>query len=81
MVILGYKGQFTVAAEGEGLQYQWQYKRPDSDNWANTTLKGYDSATLEVQATKNRNGYSYRCVILGLDGTETVSESIVLTVK
>jgi hypothetical protein len=44
-------------------------------------MEGATTDSLKVQATTARNGYRYRCVIKGLDGTEIISQPITLTVK
>lgn len=48
-----------------GVTYQWQYRKSETANWTNTTMTGYNTATLSVAATLARNGYQYRCVITG----------------
>ena len=61
--------------------YQWQYQRPNVERWTNTTMEGAATDTLTVQATSARNGYKYRCVMMGLDGKQVISQPITLTVK
>ena len=43
--------------------------------------EGADTDSLKVQATTARNGYRYRCVITGLDGTQIISQPVTLTVQ
>ena len=80
LVALGYKGQFTVAAEGEGLKYQWEYKRPGSDLWINTAMEGATKATVMIETTTARDGYQYRCKITDAAGNVTFSEAATMTV-
>ena len=48
--------------------------------WRSTSADGNTTATLNVTVKSNNNGYKYRCVIIGLDGSETVTEFATLTV-
>ena len=58
--------QFTVQTSVlDGFTYQWQYRRSETGNWENTTMAGYNTATLNVAAALTRNGYQYRCVLTG----------------
>ena len=79
-VTAGEKAKFSVAATGDGLTYQWQYKSPSGTSWASTTFSGAKTATLTVTTQEKYDGYQYRCVIT--DGTNTVtSNAATLTVK
>ena len=69
---------FTVAAENV-VSYRWQYSRSGT-TWSYTTAEGYATATLTV-AAKGKNGYQYRCILTGLDGTEVLTEIAILTVQ
>jgi hypothetical protein len=73
------KAQFTVEATGGGLTYQWQWK--GTGDWANTTLSGYNTATLSVPAPLARNGYQYRCVVSDGNGSQKTSAVATLTVE
>ena len=73
--------KFTVAASGNGLTYQWQYRTSDTAAWKNTTATGNKTATLRVAVTAAKNGYSYRCVVSSSNGTKTNSSVAKLTVK
>ena len=61
---------FTVAAEGEGLTYQWQYKSLKDGKWYNTKVDGYDTPTMRIEVTAARNGMQFRCKVTG--GSVTV---------
>ena len=67
-VVLGYKGQFSAYADGEGIKYQWQYQRPDSDLWIDTAMEGCTKPTVMIETTKARDGYKYRCEITDITG-------------
>ncbi len=70
---------FQVAATGENLTYQWQYKAPGG-SWKNTTLSGNKTDTLKVSATCGRHNYQYRCVITDGNGITLNSNAVKLTV-
>ena len=67
-VVLGYKGQFTASAQGEGIKYQWQYKRPGSALWIDTAMEGATRPTVMIETTAARDGYQYRCQITDVTG-------------
>ncbi len=70
-VTTGTKAAFTVAATGTGtLNYRWQWS-PDGSAWANTSLTGYNTATLTVTASATVNGRYYRCVVTDANGSVT----------
>ena len=71
--------KFTVAASGDGLAYQWQYKTP-TGSWANSPATGNTTATLSVPATTDRNGYQYRCIVSDKSGSKVTSNAATLTV-
>ena len=77
--LVGTTAKFTVAAEGEGLTYQWQLKKGNS--WANQNSGGATTATFSVKSELSRNGKTYRCLITNADGEQIASNSVTLTVK
>jgi hypothetical protein len=79
-VVTGYKGQFSVVAEGENLKYQWQYKRPDGERWIDTAMEGSTTPTVYIESTNARDGYQYRCVITDGAKKQVVSEPATMRV-
>lgn len=80
-VALNANAVFTVAATGTGLTYQWQFSVPtDTTAWSNTSISGYNTATLTVQALAYRANYRYRCVITDANGIKAVSSPATLTI-
>ena len=77
---LGTKGQFTAAAEGEGIKYQWQYCRPNSEKWIDTAMEGATKPTVLIETTTARDGYQYRCKITDVTGKVTYTEAATLRV-
>ncbi|MGN0421001.1 MAG: BspA family leucine-rich repeat surface protein [Acetatifactor sp.] len=77
----GSQAIFTVSATGDGLTYQWQLCYAGDDTFRNCTFSGADTATLTVDATKARNGYSFRCVVTDERGNSITSDVAKLTIK
>lgn len=71
---------FTVAASGDSLTYQWQYQLPGSDEWADSTMAGNQTAKLSVGVVTLRDGQKYRCVICDGSGNEVISDAAAITV-
>jgi len=75
---VGSTAEFKVKATGTGLKYQWQsYK---NGKWVNSSLPGYDTATLSVGVTASRDGYKFRCVVTDKYKQTATSNSAVLHV-
>ncbi len=60
-VIEGQTAEFTVAATGENLRYQW-YTKIGSGAWS--AMTGQTSDTLTVTALLKNNGRLYRCRVI-----------------
>ena len=55
---------FTVQASGiEPLNYQWEWKPAESEEWQLFDAQGSDSATLRIACVQKPNEGDYRCVI------------------
>ena len=79
----GEAASFTVVAEGEGLTYKWQYKNAGEETWRNTSLSGYNTATLNVSNAvvgATHNGRQYKCIITDANGNSIETEPATLTV-
>ena len=77
--VAGSKVQFTVAASGDNLTYQW-YSRVPGGDWVKSSFAGNKTATLTVAVAATRNGYQYRCEVKS--GSQTVtSNAATLTVE
>ena len=73
----GAKATFKVAATGEGLTYQWQYKTAGSSTWKDKS--GATKSSYTVTAKESYNGIQYRCVVSNAGGSVT-SSAATLTV-
>ena len=72
---VGSTATFTVAAEGEGLTYRWQY-RDVGGAWTNSSFK---AATMSCKVTADRDGREYRCVIRDAYENRVISEPAKIT--
>lgn len=71
--------EFTVVAQGDGLAYQWYFKKENGE-WALSGLTGNNTPTIRLDALASRNGYQYRCLITDAYGNTLTSEAASLTV-
>ncbi|OLR62712.1 hypothetical protein BHF69_08500 [Anaerostipes sp. 992a] len=71
---------FNIKAEGEGLEYQWQFSNDDGINWRNSSQSGNKTATVEVPITEVRDRQQYRCVVTDAKGSSVTSEAAILKV-
>ena len=71
---------FKVNATGDGLTYQWQFKKSATGDWMISGITGANTNSITVQGTATRNGYRYRCVITDRNGKTLTSNEASLTV-
>ncbi len=69
---------FRVAAEGEGLKYQWQISDDNGATWSNSSVK---SAVYTTKLTAARDGRMVRCVVTDESGFSVTSETAVMRVS
>ena len=79
-ILVGDTVTFTVAATGNELTYQWQYRSSPTRAWSNTTVSGNKTDTITVAGTTGRDGYQYRCKVTDAEGNEVYSEGATLRV-
>lgn len=72
--------RFSVKASGQNLHYKWQFKPAGGSNWQNCTMGNYNTATLTVQGSSQRNGHSYRCIITDDSNHQVITNAVKLTV-
>ena len=76
--VIGSTAKFTVAAEGEGLTYQWQLKK--GSKWADLTTGGATTPTLSIKVDAAKDGKVYRCLITDVNGEQLASEEATITI-
>ena len=65
--------KFTVAAEGNGLTYQWQISDDDGVTWVNSSVK---AASYSTKLTAAKNGRMVRCVVTDAVGNSVTSSEV-----
>ena len=78
-VTKGSTATFTVAASGEGLSWQWQYKKVGEADWTNWS--GKTAPTAKCTAGVSNNGCQYRCVVTNAKGSVTSAVAILTTLE
>ncbi len=69
---------FTVAAEGEGLTYQWQVSDDDGETWTNSSVK---AAKYSTKLTAAKDGRMVRCIVTDQNGISVPSAPAVMRVS
>ena len=72
--------KLSISAKGSGLKYQWQFQKPDSSTWTNSSASNAKTATLSVNVRSAINGYKYRCRVTNSCGNVVTSKVVTLTV-
>ena len=63
---------FAVEASGiEPLNYKWEWKAAESEEWQLCDTQGFNNAILTISSVQKSNEGSYRCVISNCAGTQT----------
>ncbi len=69
---------FTVAAEGEGLTYQWQISDDNGASWTNSSVK---AAKYSAKLTAAKDGRMVRCVVTDQYGASVISQAAVMRIS
>ncbi len=81
-LLVGSTAKFTVAATGKAtLTYQWQYRKNETSDWANSGQTGAKTDTLLVSTTAALHGYQFRCIVTDGNGQKSYSKTVTLTLK
>ena len=73
----GSTASFTVAAEGEGLSYQWYVKKPTAKKFSRSSITG---AVYSVELTAARNGNQVYCVVTDSSGNTVRTNTATMTI-
>ncbi len=68
----------TVAAEGEGLSYQWYFRDAGAENWI-TSIYTDDTYTLIMKGT--RSGREVYCVVTDAEGNSVTTRTATLSLE
>ncbi len=78
--LIGETATFHVAAEGEGLTYQWYYMYGGATKFSIASYTGSKTDTMQVEITNGRDGHQYYCLITDANGYTLQTETVKLTV-
>ena len=65
---IGSEAVFSVEATGEGLTYQWKFRKKGATGWSNASMNGSKTATMSGEIIAARLNYEYCCVITDASG-------------
>jgi len=71
--------KFTITATGDGLTYQWQWRKNSSAEWANYGKESATATSLSIEAIDARYGFQYHCIVKDKFGNTVTSSTAVLT--
>ncbi|WP_407386405.1 starch-binding protein [Ruminococcus sp.] len=71
----GKTASFSVAAQGNGLTYNWYYRPAGKTNWINTNVT---EATYSIKMTAARDGREVYCKIADANGNTVSSDTAVM---
>ena len=69
--------KFTVAAQGTGLTYKWQYRDSGVTAWSTSSVK---TATYSTTLTAARDGRQIRCIVSDSYGNSITSKTVSMTI-
>jgi len=72
---------FSVGATGNGLIYQWYWRRGGSTEWTAYGTAGSEKTSISIGAITARNGFEYYCKITDSTGNVISTNAATLTVK
>ena len=75
---VGSKAQFDFYVTGDGVSFQWYYKRDGV--WRKSTATGADDSVMEVKITEARDGQQYKCVATDIYGNKVTSDVVTIRV-
>ena len=75
----GKTATFSIKATGNGLKYQWYYKKKGAKSW--TKWSGKTKASVSLKATKAWNGAQFYCKVTDGNKKTANSKSAKLTLK
>ena len=71
--------KFAVKASGNGLSYQWYYKKAGASSWTKWT--GHSTATTSSTANESWNGMQVRCTVTDVHGSTANSKAATVTIN
>ncbi len=75
-VAVGAKANLSVVAEGNGLTYQWQYKKKTATTWSNSTAAAAKTANWDLTVVASHYTFDFRCKITDADNNVEYTEIV-----
>lgn len=79
VVMAGQNTVFTIAAEGDGLKYQWYYKKSGAGSWS--IWKNHTTSTTSAEANTSWNGMQVYCKVTDAHGKSVNSNAATITIS
>ena len=73
--------KLTVAAQGDGLTYQWWYKKTGATSFVKSTLASGTKATFTMTMADKYDGWKYYCVVTDSHGITAKTNTVTITKK
>ena len=70
--------KFTVKADGEGLTYQWYFKRAGESAYNKSTVAAAKKATFTMKMAAKYDGWQYYCLITDQYGQTVKSDTVTI---
>jgi len=70
--------RFTVGAAGDGLTYQWYFKKTGATSFTKSTVSSAQKATFTMKMAEKYDGWQYRCIITDAYGNVDVSDTVTI---
>ena len=78
---LGDTASFTIAAQGDTVQYRWYVSTDGGTSWMECWFDGYDTATLSFYVNEARASYQYRCIVTDVGGNTLTSNAVTVNLE
>ncbi|MBR2783068.1 MAG: leucine-rich repeat protein [Firmicutes bacterium] len=70
--------RFTVGASGDGLTYQWYFKRPGETSFNKSTVAAATKKTFTMTMQDKYDGYQYYCLVKDSHGGSVRSDTVTI---
>ena len=73
--------KFTVKASGDGLTYQWYYKKTGASSFTKSTVTTATKATFTMKMAAKYDGWQYYCVVKDAYGNSLRTNTVTIHLK
>ena len=77
---VGSTATFKTVAQGDGLTYQWYYKKIGETSFAKSTLASGTKATYTMTIADRHDGWQYYCLVKDSRGNSVKTNTVSITV-